>query len=73
MRFFRKSEKKGKKMFKKGKKVQNIWKCGQKCTTLENILKKGRWLRAIIAGNKLLEKALDLWISFKNFVCESLS
>ena len=24
----------------------------------ENILKKGRWLRVIIAHNKLLEKAL---------------
>ena len=41
------------------KKVQNIWKFGQKCTKFENILKKGRWLHAIIAHNKLLEKALD--------------
>ena len=43
---------------KKGKKRQkgwNIWKSGQKCTKFENILKKGRWLRAIIARYKLLE------------------
>ena len=45
-------------MFKKGKKGQNIWKFGQKCTKLENTLKKGRWLRVIITHNKLLEKAL---------------
>ena len=52
-------QKKGKKKAKKkGKKVQNIWKFGQKCTKFENILKKGSWLRAIITCNKLLEKAL---------------
>ena len=34
---------------KKGKKGQNIWKFAQKCTKFENILKKGKWLRAIIA------------------------
>ena len=27
---------------KKGNKGQNIWKFGQKCTKIENILKKGR-------------------------------
>ena len=36
---------KGKKMFKKG---QNIEKFGQNCTKFENILKKGKWLRAIL-------------------------
>ena len=46
---------KGQKIFKKGKKGQNIWKFGQKCRKFENILNKGRWLRAIIARNKLLE------------------
>ena len=45
LRFFR----------KRAKKAQNIWKFGQKCTKFENILKRGRWLRAIIARNKLLE------------------
>ena len=54
MRFFRKRTK------KKGKKEQNIWKFGQKCTKLENNLKKGRWLRAIIAHNKLLGKTLPV-------------
>ena len=55
-----------KKMFKKGKKGQNIWKFGHKCTKFENILKKGRWLRAIIARNKLLEKGLVV-TSIKHF------
>ena len=50
--------KKGKKMLKKGKKGQNIWKLGQKCANFEYILKKGRWLHVIIARNKLLEKSL---------------
>ena len=36
-------------------KKQNIWKYRQKCRKFENILQKGRWLRAIIACNKLLE------------------
>ena len=49
--------KKGKQMLNMGKNEQNIWKFGQKCTKFKNILKKGRWLRAIIARNKLLEKA----------------
>ena len=40
---------------KKGKKGQYIWKLGQKSTKFEKILKEGRWLRAIIARNKLLE------------------
>ena len=51
-------QKKVKNMLKNVKKGQNIWKFGQRCTKFENILKKGKWLRAIIARNKLLEKAL---------------
>ena len=47
-----------KKRQKNVKKEQNIWKFGQKCTRFENTLKKGRWLRATIARNNLLEKAL---------------
>ena len=39
-------------------KRENIWKFGQKCTKFENILKKGRWLCAVIACNKLPEQAL---------------
>ena len=66
MWFFRKWAKKGQKNVKKG---QNIWKFGQKCTKFENILKKGRWLHAIIACNKLLEKVLVLKnYCFGNFV-----
>ena len=42
-------------MPKVGKKFGNLGKNIQK---FENILKKGRWLRAIIARNKLLEKTL---------------
>ena len=42
---------------KKGKKGQNIWKFGQKYTKFQSLLKKGRWLRAIITRNKLLEKS----------------
>ena len=45
-------------MFKKHKKGQNICKFGQKCTKFENILKKGRWLHAIITCIELLEKVL---------------
>ena len=41
------------------KKGQNIWNIGQKCTTFENISRKGRWMCTIIACNKLLEKAVD--------------
>ena len=52
-------QKKGKKGQKNVKKGQFIWKLGQKCTKFENISKKGRWLRAIIARNKLLEQALE--------------
>ena len=43
---------------KKGKKGQNIWKFGQKCTTFDNILKKGSLMRATIACMKLLEHTL---------------
>ena len=46
-------------MQKNVKKGQSIWNVGQKCTKFENTLKKGRWLRTIIARNKLLEKALS--------------
>ena len=63
---------------KKGKKGQNIWKYGQKCTKFENTLKKSRRLRTIIARNKLLEKALVLpWhlqlTAFGNFLNHSTS
>ena len=44
-------KKKGKKMFKKGKKGQDIRKLGQKYTNFDNILKKGR--------KKALEKVLN--------------
>ena len=40
---------------KKGKKGQNIWKFGQKCTKFENILKRAG-NRTIIARNKRLIK-----------------
>ena len=40
-------------------KGQNIWEFVQECTKFENILKKGKWLHAIIARNKLIEKALN--------------
>ena len=43
---------------KKGKKGKSIQKLEQKGTKFENILKKGSWLRAIIACNKLPEQAL---------------
>ena len=46
-------QKKGKEMLKR----QNIWKSRQKCTKVEDILKMGRWMRAIIARNKVLEWA----------------
>ena len=36
-------------------KGENIWKFVQKCTKFENILKRGRWLHAIIVHNKPLE------------------
>ena len=61
---FREGANKGKKNVKKG---ETIWKFGQKCTKFENILKNGRWLRAIIARSKLLEKALSLQL-FENTV-----
>ena len=56
MRFFRKRAKKGQKMLKREKIGQNIWKFGQIWTKFENNLKTGRWLCAIIARNKLLQK-----------------
>ena len=43
------------------KKRQNIWNFGQKCTKFKNVLKKGRWFRAIIA-NKLLQNFLVIVI-----------
>ena len=43
------------KNIQKGQERAKYLKHGQKCTKLENILKKGRWLHAIIAHNKLLE------------------
>ena len=64
-------QKKGKEMLKKGKKRQHIWKFRQKHTKLENILKKGRWLCAIIARNKLLEKALHI-LSYESNLYSSL-
>ena len=33
-------------------------KFGQKCTKMENVLEKGRWLCVFIAHSKLLGKAL---------------
>ena len=48
--FQKKRQKRAKKNVEKG---QNVWKFEQKCTKFENILKKGRRLRA-----KLLEKTL---------------
>ena len=56
---------------KKGKKGQNTWKLGQKCTKLENILKKGRWLHGIIAHNKLLEQALPELTPLAKTFCRS--
>ena len=56
------------KMLKKNKKGWNVWNFAQKCTKFKNILKKRRWLRAIIARNKLLERVLPReWLvaSFK--------
>ena len=48
---------------KKGKKAQNIWKFGQKCTKFENILKKGNPICATIAHMKQLEYALNMtWV-----------
>ena len=43
---------------KKGKKGKNIWKFWQKCTTFENILKKGSLMHASIAHIKQLEYVL---------------
>ena len=43
---------------KKGKKGQNIWKFGQKCTKFENILEKGSLMHLTTARMKQLEYAL---------------
>ena len=43
----------------KGKKGQNIWKFGQKCTKFENILKKGSLMCATIAHMNQLEYVLN--------------
>ena len=45
---------------KKGKKGQNIWKFGQECTKIENILKKGSLMCATIARMKQLEYVLNI-------------
>ena len=55
MQFKKRRAKNDKKKFIKG---LSVWKFGWKYSRFENILKKGRWLPAIIARNKLLEKAL---------------
>ena len=46
----------------------NNWKFGQKSTKYENILKKGRWLRAIIAHNKLLQKTVACYLQLFSFL-----
>ena len=43
---------------KKGKKGQNILKCGQKCKKIENVFKKGSLMRATIACVEQLEYTL---------------
>ena len=43
---------------KKGQKVQSIWKLTQKCTKLENILKKASLMHSTIACLKQLKHAL---------------
>ena len=52
---FQKKDKKGQINVKKRATYLKMW---GKYTKFENVLKKGRWLRAIMAHNKLLEKAL---------------
>ena len=64
----KKKKKKKKKKDKKIKKGQNIWKFGQECTKGENILKKSRWLRTIIARNKLLGKTLLVKLLTQRFL-----
>ena len=63
---FQRKGRKGGKMIKKGKKGQAIWKFGQKGTKFENILKKGRWLGAIIARIKLGPVVLQVvpWVGW---------
>ena len=55
---------------KKGKKGQNIWKFGQKCTKFENILKKGSLMRATIVCMKQVEYALILEKAYKVYIYE---
>ena len=62
MRFFRKRT-------KKSKIFGNL---GKKCTKFEDFLKKCRWLRAIIAHNKVLEQALTLHV-FPVATCQNWS
>ena len=52
---FRKMAKKGKKIDRKGQKRAKYLKIWAKCTKFENILKKGGWLRTIIAHIKPLK------------------
>ena len=51
-------QKKSKKMLKKGKIFEDLYKNVQNLKKKKKILKKGRRMHAIIACNKLLEKAL---------------
>ena len=61
--FRKKGKKKGKENVKKGQLGQNIWKFGPTCTKFENILKKGKWLRAIIAIIARIDPAIGSWIA----------
>ena len=64
------------KNFKKGKKGQDILKFVQKCKKIGNTLKKGRWLRAIIALLKTAKKGPDnvqFFLFLLCFVLHSLS
>ena len=51
-------QKKSKKMLKKGKIFEDLYKNVQNLKKKKKILKKGRRMHAIIAWNKMLEKAL---------------
>ena len=51
-------QKKSKKMLKKGKIFEDLYKNVQNLKKKKKFLKKGRRMHAIIACNKLLEKAL---------------
>ena len=50
--------------------MKNIWKFCQKYTKFEHILKKGRWMCATIACNKLLGNALLLVTQVKHEILE---